>query len=220
MYMEESVQQNSVWCLSECPNHNRALAWCVFHMWQQFNLQNHNNRWDKHWNGVTWRGGGVEGDFQLKLWWNMSAHQCIPVNKEPLHLPYLRHPSKRGQPPSLVIYGMDWPSRACQVCPPTPDLSCGINMRCNHASGQVAPSPSVCPFWFLNPFSVVVVFVFWVLYVRGVKCLQEVSPGGSSWLHNFLPSLYGCCHLGNCLFFLLTFNQVLTAYLRCWWYKK
>lgn len=127
---------------------------------------------------------------------------------------------KRAAPlTALVIYDMDWPTHACHVCPPTPDLSCGINMRCHCASGQVAPLPSVCPFWFLNPFSVVVL-VFWVLSVRGVKYLQEVSPVGSSWLHNFLPSLYGCCHLGYCLFFISTFNQGLTPYLRCWWFKK
>lgn len=73
---------------------------------------------------------------------------------------------------SAVIYDMDWASRVF-TCTPL-SVSCGTNIRRKLSWGQVVPSlhPSVCSFWFLNPFSVVV--VFWVLHVT----VSSVSVSG------------------------------------------
>lgn len=115
------------------------------------------------------------------------------------------HLKQCRQPRSGCYLWYGWSVTCVQVCPHS--LPYGINMRRDHDQGQLVPlasTPSACPFWFLNPFSVV---VFWVLRVTvssvsvsGEKFPLCVQAGYAAWKRDL--SLQGCCCLGNDLLFI------------------
>lgn len=135
------------------------------------------------------------------------------------------HPKQCSQPRSGWYLWYGWSVTCVQVCPPQPLVwDQHVAWPWPRSACSVSIPPSACPFWFLNPFSVVV--VFWVLRVTvssvsvsGEKFPLWVQAGYATGKRDL--SLQGCCWcLGNDLLFIYTFNQGLKPYLWRWWHEK